>query len=283
MDDLKNPYATPRSAEPLSERGASADLSLIDRRRLATGLGLIYAGTVISIVVSLLLIAARFMPRDGGDPDSFFSSPRIRELAVAAVLAIAGTLAVIGDFYCLTASATLRARPFVLTAMIILTLAVVTRASVYLGYIPGHAIWAVGFLAPASTIAFLVFVRRLSDGLGREDFARRSRVLLVWSVIVCASEVLRFTLTATCYGGIVFYLTGGGRPIRLPDRLSLIFVRADFVMYWIELAANLFVAICFSILVSKIRGLLRPDDSNSTGSTDEIPGDREGSSSTAPS
>ena len=173
MDDRENPYAAPRS-DPQPSPDAGSTLSSPGVRRTATGLGLVYYGTLLMLLTYVVATAALVLMADARQ----VTFPMI--VGGSGVL-VGGLLIFIGQILCVAVPSESGARALILGSVTLQVtgLLVTLATSLAIGADrrgPGKLFGLFGVIA---ALLFIMFLKRLSHYIGRNDLGNRAGKVLI--------------------------------------------------------------------------------------------------------
>jgi hypothetical protein len=223
MNEPINPYASPQadiSIVPQEEQGISLDLPGL--RTTGIGLSLVYYGIVIMLLALIGCVPAAmfFAGPDQRGPTGLAANAVIVMTIMGIVVVIGGLLNFIGQIVCIRVPSQTGSRKFVIASMFFDFFNLIQFPLQFLlSYIGEFKTFllvpVISYIGGVLSVVFLIlFMRKLSDFLGRRDFMDRARNILILGVVLIGIFGLMFAGMAVFHSdafsllGIVALIVG---------------------------------------------------------------------------
>jgi hypothetical protein len=175
MDHQENPYASPHSESQWPPQAEGSPLSSPGLERTATGLGLVYYGILIMLLMIVVGIIAMVLTGDARQ--ALFP---VLLIGVGAI--VGGLLMFIGQVLCLAVPAESGGRGLIIGTVILQALNFVTSVTMNL---VGNGTKSGNLFGLIGAVLFILFLRKVSQYIGRRDLATRAgNVLGIMGAIV---------------------------------------------------------------------------------------------------
>jgi hypothetical protein len=226
MDEPVNPYASPLAETMQMPASAGAEVASPALRRTGVGLTLVYYGillillTIIGLFFSVIFLRMGPLFKNGqplipgGLPDNFTII-----ILVGGISSLVGCLLMFaGQIVCLAVPSESGAKGFIIAVIILQIVSIVQSfSSVILQFAPNLKIpepvsIILNFTGLVGTILFVLFLRKLSEYIGRMDFMDKARnilVLLLFLFAVGAVTVVGMMLINPLFGFLGIILAIG--------------------------------------------------------------------------
>lgn len=195
MNQPLNPYAAPQSDLSGSPFSDSVKLTLPGLRTTGIGLSLIYYGIVLVLLAMVtIFLGTIFLSFNAARPGTPapFSSFIVLSMIAGIVIIIGGLLIFVGEIVCLFVPAETGAKGLIITATVL-------QIAGFFQYLmplmqrllPGVQIpfllqLIFSLSGSLSIIFFVLFLRKVSEFLGRRDFMNRARNILILGAVLVA-------------------------------------------------------------------------------------------------
>lgn len=222
MEDPQNPYASPHSDASPPAEGLGDILSAPGLQRTATGLGFVYYGIMIMLVMILVMMGVMVFLLSAQDPRQGMATLQSPLFIIAGVGAILGTLLMfIGQVLCLAVPPQSGARGLIVGTVILQVIGfVISLAWGYVGNMPAEKGKPGNLLGMIAAILFILFLRKVSKYIERPDLAARAGNIL--GIILAIAGLL-------VMGGILMVARAAFAPLFMAVGGLLMLV--VFVMY----------------------------------------------------
>jgi hypothetical protein len=201
MDDRENPYAAPRSDPQVAPEFEGSILSSPGIRRTATGLGLVYYGIMLILTLFILALAIVVLKADARQ--AFFPGVPLGLAVIGAAL-----MMFVGQVLCIAVPSESGARGLILGCVILNVVSFVV--SVATSPAIGEGGGGGNLLGMTGALLFILFLRKLSHYIGRDDLgARAGRVLVLFLVSAGAVAVGVFMAVARVSTSPLLFALGG--------------------------------------------------------------------------
>jgi hypothetical protein len=207
MYDPSNPYASPMASamDPIAVQWLGTPSPSL--RKVANGLGMIYAGICLAILSAIGGAILSATSRGNLDTLALIGILLVIAFIVSAILNIVGTL------FCLATPEESGAKGMIYASAAAMGLSLLISFAIRLHVIPPPASIVQMILTFISGVTFLVFLRRLSLFIGRQDLAKKARSILIWCVGLVMAVIIALALMISSVGmAYVRALATGQRP-----------------------------------------------------------------------
>ena len=199
MSQSTNPYASP-GYEPATSPGVQwARTSSPSLQKTALGLSLIYYGiivmllSIVAMIVLGVMIAATVAGRGGGGAGAG-GAFLVLMIPVGLALLVGAILCIVGPIVCLAVPEETNSRGFLIGSVVLQLINFVYSIFSYM--IPdlkSPALAALfGILGCVGAVLFLLFLKNLSEYVGRSDLAQRAKNILITGGVLIGLYVIMF-------------------------------------------------------------------------------------------
>jgi hypothetical protein len=189
MQEPINPYAAPSTTEMHSKAVEWLGTPSTSLRKVASGLGLIRIGLILTIFSVLVSVFGILMIGLGGAGANALGTTAL--LFIGMVL-VAQVLNLVGTILCLSAPAETQARGWIFASLVAELLNMIPALAARLGLYSDSEVAqsAELLLGIVAYVTFILFLRKLGQFIGRTDLAQRAVYLLLLGAVLVGLDMV---------------------------------------------------------------------------------------------